>query len=50
MVNIKLTHNFSTLILLLRPHGEIRELCWGDISKGLYEIRLSFFIVSIMST
>ncbi len=26
---------------LLRPHREIRELCWGDISKGLNEIRLS---------
>ena len=26
---------------LLRPHREIRELCWGDISKGLDEIRLS---------
>ena len=26
---------------LLRPHREIRELCWKDISRGLNEIRLS---------
>ena len=26
---------------LLRPHREIRELCWGDISKELNKIRLS---------